>query len=263
MAVETKEDLRVLLSKLPEDARRTLPMILAPIERYEGLAEEMCKRFAVGPPNASKTKWTWKDKFRRLDLLIDGTRQLDQILDTLKSCNDGLLTIAPPAPGYYVSRAGNDQILETSDELQQSLPNASQRDQPLSVTSGDAASLVNGMSADFTSHEDGAQSDLQGSTQKLFHPMIELLHSTCIRVIRVIEKQYPDHKSAFQAIGNRLTVWGSGLFNGQVSLDQALCPQSIVSTARGLLRKTIAGTLADIAIILSELLHTFMKFLVV
>lgn len=260
MAIETAEDLEILLSKLPDDARRTLPMILAPMQKYNDLSERLFKKYGISPPNVTNTARTFKDKVRRVDLLIDGQRQLDQVLDTLKSCNDGLLTIAPPAPGYYVSLAGNDQILETSDELQHPILDASQREQLSSDTSQDATSLVNGRRAGLTSHNDGAQSNLQGSTRRVFRPMIELLHSTCLRVMRLIEKQYPDHKTAFRAIGDRLAIWGSGLFNGQVTLDQALNPKS---TARKLLRKNIAGTLADTAVILSKSLRASIRILVV
>ena len=249
MAIETSDDLKILLSKLPEDARRSLPMILAPMQKYGDLSEKLFRKYGIGPENKTDTKRTFKDHVRRVDLLVDGQRQLDQVLDTLKSCNDGLLTIAPPAPGYYVSLAGNDQILETSEELRYPTLGVSQREQPSSDTSQNVASLANRNSAGLTSHNDGGQSNLEEPTRRVFRPMIELLYSTCLGIIRLVQKQYPSHRMAFQPIGDRLAIWGSGLFNGQVTLDQALDAKS---AARKLLRKNIAGTLADIAIILSE-----------
>lgn len=259
MAIETEQDLQVLLSKLPEDARRNLPMILAPMQKYGDLSERLLEKYGIGPPNAGPIKRNFNGKLRRIDLMVDGHRQLDQVLDTLKSCNDGLLTIAPPAPGYYVSVTGDDQILETSDEPQHSILGSSQREQASSHTSEDAASPVIGRGAELTSHNGGAQSNLQGSAKRVFRPMIELLHSTCLRVIRLIGKQYQDHEIVCHAIGDRLAVWGSGLFNGQLSIDQAL---SSKSSARQLLRQNIAGTLADIAIILSKSLRVSVWILV-
>ena len=260
MAIETSDDLKILLSKLPEDARRSLPMILAPMQKYGDLSEKLFRKYGIGPENTADTRRTFKDHVRRVDLLLDGQRQLDQVLNTLKSCNDGLLTIAPPAPGYYVSLAGNDQILETSDERQYPTLDASQREQFSSDTSQNVASVANGSSARLTSHNDGGQSNLEGSTRRVFRPMIELLHSTCLRIIRLVQKQYPNHRIAFQPIGDRLAIWGSGLFNGQVTLDQALDAKS---AARQLLRKNIAGILADIAIILSKSVCAFIRVLVI
>ena len=260
MAIETNDDLVNLISKLPDDARRTLPMILAPIQKYEDLSERLFKKYGTGPPNATGPEGIF-NSVRRVNLSTAEAQQLNQALDTLKSCNDGLFTISPAVPGYYSNLAQSGQILEISDEYRDPLLDALQRYQRSSNNSQDVAPLVDGMRTEFTSHSDDAQSDLQESTRRVSRLMIELLHSTCVRVIRLIEKQYPDHKIAFQALGDRLAIWGSGLFNGQVSLDRALSPESIVSKARELLKKSITGTLADTAIILGEYSSGFSKVL--
>ena len=59
--------------------------------------------------------------------------------------------------------------------------------------------------------------------------------------------QYPNFKETFQGVGDRLEIWGTGLIQGQVSIDQAL---SQSSRATDMLRNNIAGTLADVAVIL-------------
>ena len=59
--------------------------------------------------------------------------------------------------------------------------------------------------------------------------------------------QYPSIKEIFQGIGDRLEIWGTGLFQGQVSIDQAL---NRSSRAIDLLRNNIAGIPADVAVIL-------------
>ena len=61
--------------------------------------------------------------------------------------------------------------------------------------------------------------------------------------------QDPNFKETFQGIGDRLEIWGTGLFQGQVSIDQALNQSS---RAIVLLKINIAGILADVAVILRK-----------
>ena len=89
----------------------------------------------------------------------------------------------------------------------------------------------------------------QESTKKFFHPVIELLYSTCLGVLRSMVVQYPNSRRTFQDIRDRLEIWGTGLFQGQISIDQAL---SQASRATHLLRNNIAGILADVAVILRK-----------
>lgn len=120
MNIESAEDLANLMQKLPANARESLNIILLPMVKYMKEAETLFKKYGINTPDPLDRKRSFSDKLKRIDLLIDGQRQLDDLLSTLKNCNDGLLTIAPPAPGYYVSLAGNDQILETSQDAQSS-----------------------------------------------------------------------------------------------------------------------------------------------
>jgi hypothetical protein len=228
MNVKDSDNLEDLMRKLLANARESLRIILRPMEKYMKEAETSFKKY-------------------------DEQRQLDDLLSTLKNCNDGLLTIAPPAPGYYVSLAGNHQILETSQGAQDSglddfyrpqlLQSASQ---PLATPrqSGETAAQRRVIAASEAAVPEASPA------VKVFHPVIELLYSTCLSVLDGIAVQYPAHKSIFKDITHRLSVWGSGLFLGKVSLDQMLDQRS---DAVILLKKNISGTLADVAIILGKL----------
>ena len=57
------------------------------------------------------------------------------------------------------------------------------------------------------------------------------------------------HKPVFQNVGDRLQIWGTGLFRGQISIDQAFDQKSKAVT---LLRSNIAGTLTDMAVVLRK-----------
>ncbi|KAI4176962.1 MAG: hypothetical protein LQ346_007752 [Caloplaca aetnensis] len=239
MGVETPEDFKTLITLLPADARESLPRILAPIEKYVGVAERLFVKYGISAPDATDVNRTLKDKMRRLNLLMDGQQQVHDILETLKNCNDGLLTIAPPAPGYYVSLAGNDPILETADQASDVLEGPQTRWQPaISTSDGREGSMSSDAQCIIP------PSPIQEPSRRVFHSVIELLHSTCLRVLRSIAERYPDHRTRFQEAGDRLQIWGTGLFHGQISIDQALNQKS---AAVKLLRNNIAGTLADIA----------------
>ena len=244
MGIETTDDIETLISMLPKDAQRSFPLILAPLHKYVKQSEQLFVKYGIRTPDTADSHHNFKDKLRRIDLLMDGHRQLNDILDTLKNCNDGLLTIAPPPPGYHVSLAGNDPIL-VDHEAQYTGLDAPQRPQPSQSTSDPQLSLP---SSDRRAETTSTIKTLaQESTKKVFHPVIELLHSTCLRVLRSMVVQYPNFKGTFQGIGDRLEIWGTGLFQGQVSIDQAL---NRSSRAIDLLRNNIAGILADIAVIL-------------
>ena len=118
MGIETSDDVESLISKLPGDAQRSIPLILAPMQKYVKLSEQLFVKYGIAPPNVVDSHRNFRDKLRRIDLLMDGQPDLYEILDRLKNCNDELLTIAPPPPGYYVSLAENDMTLELLDEAQ-------------------------------------------------------------------------------------------------------------------------------------------------
>ena len=253
MGIETSHDAKTLISKLPEDAQRSFPLILAPMQKYVKESEQLFVKYGIAPPDAADTHRNFKAKLRRIGFLMNGHRQLNDLLDTLKNCNDGLLTIAPPPSGHHVILAGNDPTVVDPEAQYTGLDAAQrpQRPQPPQSTSNPEISVPSSdRRAEPTpqmSRTSTTNTPAQESSEKAFHPVIELLHSTCLRVLRSIVMQYPNFKETFQSIGDRLAIWGTGLFQGQVSIDQAL---NRSSRAIDLLRNNIAGILADIAVIL-------------
>ena len=254
MGIENSEDIQNLMNILPLDARESLPSILFPLAKYVELAEKLFKRYGITSPHIADKQRSFKDKLRRVDLLLDGQRQLDDLLKTLKDCNDGLLTIVPPAPGYYVSLAGNDQILETSPESHDLRLEALQRQRgslPQSLQS--LQSPTQSSHAEFERGQNPAPDPAianQEKAPKTFCPVIELLYSTCLGVLRAMVVKYPIHQDDFSGLASRLAGWGTGLFQGSVTIDQALNTDS-----RGVtfLKRNISGTLSDIAVVLSKL----------
>ena len=252
MGIETSDDVSVLISKLPEEAQQELPSILKPMQKYVKLAEQLFVKYGISSSDTVNSHLNFRDKLRRIDLMMDGQQHLSDILDTLKNCNDGLLTIASPPPGYHVSLAGNDVALETLDEAQYTESDAPRRPQPPQSTI-QAFSSPNEDRPPETSAQNTSTSTIktpaQESTKKAFRPVIELLYSTCLGVLRSMVAQYPNSRGTFQDIRDRLQIWGTGLFHGQVSIDQALDQPS---RAIHMLRDNIAGILADVAVILRK-----------
>lgn len=254
MGIVTNKDIKTLIERLPEDARRTLPIILEPMMKYINLSEELFKKYRIGPSNASNRSWTLKDRIRRFDLQIDGKRQLDEILATLKDCNDGLVAIAPPAPGYYVSLTSNDQILETSGMTHSPEIDSAQQLQPPESSSSVSSAADRERRTEPTMEHSQNVDAVSGAAQKTFHPLVELLYSTCMNVLGSMMVQHQAHKGTIQAMTDRLRVWETGLFTGHISIDQALNQNR---NAVVMLRSNIVGILADIAVILSEPLHVY------
>ncbi|KAK3178085.1 hypothetical protein OEA41_000217 [Lepraria neglecta] len=225
MNIESAEDLTNLMQKLPANARESLDIILLPMVKYMKKAETLFNKYGINTPDPPDRNRSFSDTLKRIDLLIDGgQRQLDDLLGTLKNCNDGLLTIAPPAPGYYISLAGNDQILETSQDAQSLRLEDLQRPQPLqSASQSPSTPRQTGETTAqrrITAVSHAPVPPEPSPAAKVFHPVIELLYSTCLSVLRGIAIRYPAQKTNFQNIANRLNVWGTGMFRGQVSLDQ-------------------------------------------
>ena len=209
MGIETTDDVETLISKLPEGAQRSLPLILAPMHKYIKVAEQLFVKYGIVPPDTADSHHSFRDKLRRIDLLVDGHRHLNDLLDTLKSCNDGLLTIAPPRPGYHVSVAGNDPTLVVHeaqyterDSHWRSQPPQSASDPQLSLASSNRRAEIAAQSSSTSAIKTTAQE----SSKRVFHPLIELLHSTCLRVFRSMAMQYSDLKGTFQGVGDRLEI---------------------------------------------------------
>ena len=236
MGISTEEDTQALLARLPTNARDSLTVIIKPFEKHLKASDALFAKYGVGKPEAFEQKRPLKDRLRRLDLLIDGHRELGDLLDALKACNDGLLTIAPPAPGYYVSLASNDPILESSQPGQSS-ENSQQQD----------FSNFSDHRRRHGPHEDRSQH--QVNERKVFRPLIELLHSTVLNVLRDLLQNYPEHRTLFEPPAFRLALWGSGMFRGSITIDQALDQHSVAII---LLKENVCGTLADIAITIGK-----------
>ena len=252
IGIETSDDVSVLISKLSEEAQREVPLILKPMQKYVKLAEQLFVKHGISTSDTVNSHLNFRDKLRRIDLMMDEQQHLNDILDTLKNCNDGLLTIAPPPRGYHVSLAGNDLALETLDEAQYTESDAPLRPQPPQSTLQPLPSPMNDRSPETTPQNTSTptiKTPAQESTQKVFQPVIELLYSTCLGVLRSMVVQYPNSRGTFQDIGDRLQIWGTGLFQGQVSIDQALDQPS---SGIRLLRNNITGILADVAVILRK-----------
>ncbi|CAF9910035.1 hypothetical protein IMSHALPRED_008535 [Imshaugia aleurites] len=251
MGMEKDEDVETLISKLPEDAKMSLPTILAPMQKYVGVAEGLFVKYGITSRDTVESHRSFKERLWRVDLLTMGQQQLNEILDSLENCNDGLLTIAPPA-GYYFSLTGNDQVLERSDGTECLGLDILERPQPPQSTSQSFSPPTNDRLAETAPENIGTSAlnpPVQERSGKAFHSTIELLHSTCHRVLRSIVVQYPAHKEKFEGTGDRLAIWGTGLFRGKVSIDRALNQKS---KGISMLRNNISGILADIAVILRE-----------
>lgn len=252
MGIETSDDVETLISKLPEDAQKSFRLILAPMQKYIIVSEKLFVKYRIQSPDTVDSHQSFRAKLRRIDLLMDGQQHLNDILDTLKNCNDGLVTIAPPPPGYHISPAGDDSTLEISDEAQYTVVDDSRQPQPPQSTSQPFPRPTIDRRAETTPQNTNTPTikpQDQGSTKKVFHPVVELLYSTCLRILRSMVVHYPNSSENFQAVGDRLQIWGTGLFHGQVSIDQAFNQSS---RAIKLLRKNIAGVLADVAVTLRK-----------
>ena len=210
MGIETSDDVETLISKLPHEAQGSFPLILAPMHKYVEESDQLFVKYGIVPPDTADSHQNFRAKLRRMNLLMDGHRQLNDLLHTLKNCNDGLLTIAPPPPGHHVSLAGNDPTM-VGLEARSTEFDAPQRPQPPQSTSDPKLSVTSMLSIDKRAEikaQDLSTSNIeisaQESTKKVFHPVIELLHSTCLKGSMVV--QYPNFKRTFQGIGNRLEI---------------------------------------------------------
>ena len=255
MGLENSEDLATLLEKLPENARESLTSILAPMGKYLQQSQELFRKYGIEKPGQFGKRLNMQDKARRVAFLTDGERELTNLLNTLKHCNDGLLTIAPPAPGYYVSVSGNDPILESSHSGQH-LQNQEHSQFTQTESRPQQARLSHATGQDQTSPlwDDVASNSNDSLDTNVFHPVIELLFSTSLDVLRNTTVRYPTHRPSFEGVLYRLSLWGSGMFNGLITIDQVLNQRS---DSVNLLRNNIARILAEIAITLGQFHRCF------
>lgn len=235
MGLNHLEDLTLLLEKFPEDTQTSLLMILLPIEKYLKESQKMLDTFGICGPDQKTTPFGWKVLVKRLGFHYFAEDDLSVLLDTLKHCNDGLLTIAPPPPGYSVSLLANGPMQQSRNQAPAYVPQEA-------ITSQQPP-------LDPPARQDQAPPvivhDLQGAS--VFRPVIQHLYSTALDVLRSARVQYPSHKLQLDKVIHRLSLWGSGMFKGLITLDQAL---NRPSDSIVLLRNNIIGILAEVAITL-------------
>ena len=240
MGIESGGDLDKLFEKLSDSNQEALSAMLRPLVKYTRYAEEIADRYAVGRFHERGEKLLFKDRLRRLNFRFQGADELAQMLQTLKSCNDGLLTIAPPPPGYYSSLQNNDAVIIQSE----SDPVTSLRRIPplrSEVTSQNEQTTAGA--------SQNASNQFSKSKSMVYRPLIDLLYSTCMDSLKTLVLRFPGQRTRFEAIGDRLSTWGSGLFRFRVTIDQALNRRS---EAVSMLRNNVCGTLVDFLLVLGE-----------
>ena len=258
--------------KLPRSDRKRLLSILEPAVKHMRESSGSSPSSKLPDLIGKRTDKPWPFNSWRVsenaagpvDAPIEQKSLLFKTCKVLKECNDGLLSITPPPPGYFVKAINEESQLDVRpSQMTQSLglevlrgPEIvrSQRHVPVIE---EPSRTINQTSRPISvpSSNDG-QAMVEVSTNKGkvelsdddvgFRPMVELLYSTCLRVLRSISSTYPSCRHRFRNIADRLSLWGSGLFYGRCSLDQALDQRS---SAVILLKENLAGTLADVAVI--------------
>jgi hypothetical protein len=240
MGIENMNDLPLLIHKVPPAARESMQMILEPIGKYLDKSELLIEKYAIEKPGQFEGKVGWRDKLKRFEFFRHGEKELSELLDTLKHCNDGLLTIAPPPPGYFVSLSSNDPLLESSQPTQQSR----NREHSQFGNTGFQSQGTTWHTANIVSRQEQESGDNQD-----FHPVIEFLYSVSLDVLRTASVQYLNYETVIEKLVYRLSLWGSGMFQGPITIDQVLNQQS---DSVNLLRNNIAQTLAEIAVLLGQ-----------
>ena len=265
MKIRDYKDFRKLVIKLPRsDGERLLGILESVLEQMrEIIGSNLFSKLPALIGKQTDKLWpfnSWRVSENAAGPVGTPMKQKRLLIKTckvLKECNDGLLGITPPPPGYFVKAINNESQLDVRpSQMAQSLG--------LEVLQGPHFPVIEELSRTINqtsrpisapASNDG-QAMVEVSTNKGkvelpdddvgFRPMVELLYSTCLRVLRSISSTYPSCRHHFRDIADRLSLWGSGLFYGRCSLDQALDQRS---SAVILLKENLAGTLADVAAI--------------
>ena len=254
MGVQRAEDLKALSMKLPADAQRSPATILAPVQEYITLSDQLFEKYGVESANGMKKKWSFRAKLPRVDEFVNGHQGLEDMLAMLKNCNDELSEIVPLVPGRYVSLVGGGHVLVTTNDAQYLKLDTLLQPQPSSSEShSDSPTMNDGCAG--TAYQNviapTLDSPVEEPTEKVDRPVIQLLHSTCLGVIRSMAVQYLTHQEELNRIGDRLAIWGSGLFRAPVPIDEALLHHPDTRRMK-FLRGHIAGILADVTVALRE-----------
>lgn len=200
------------------------------MQRYTEKIDKMFAKYNIHgltPPVPIKTP---KQLLQRVDFAIDGQRRLNELLNVLKSCNDGLVQIVSPAPAYHDSRS--DQTLSSSD-----LPTQAQYSRiQTQIISPLPSPAIDPDHTQSPSHSTRGELETQ--------PILQLIHSRCTYCLRTIINQNPRYTLDLGHAADQLNLWASGMFTGRITLDQVLRGNS---TPKKILRDHIIGTLVDIA----------------
>lgn len=272
MRIGPYDGFRTLLVKFSRSDRKRLLSILKPAVKH--------MRESIGSSRSSKlpaligkrTDKPWPFNSWRVsetaagpaDAPMEQKSMLFETCKVLKECNDGLLSIPPPPPGYFVKAINDEsQVDVRPSQMTQSLglevlqgPEIIRSQRHFPIIEGPSRTINETSRPISVPSSNDGQAMVEVSTSEggvelpdndvAFRPMVELLYSTCLRVLRSISSTYPSCRHRFRNIADRLSLWGSGLFYGQCSLDQALdqCSSAVI-----LLKENLAGTLADVAVI--------------
>ena len=265
MRIRRWHDIRSLVVKFSRSDRERLLSILEPAVQHI--------RDSIGSSGSSKLPWPF-DSWRvsetaagSVDAPMEQKSLLYKTCKVLKECNDGLLSITPPPPGYFIRAIDDEsQVDVRPSQMTQSLglevlrgPEIVPSQRHLPAIEEPTHKVVQTSRPILASSSNDVPNMVEVSTSEgkvelpesdvAFCPMVELLYSTCLRVLRSISSTYPSCRHHFRSVADRLSLWGSGLFYGRCSLDQALDQPS---SAVFLLKENLAGTLADVAVIERE-----------
>ena len=116
------EDIEALIHELPEDARKVFLDVLTPFKKYLPLIERQYTKNGAETPNNQVKGQRLSANLRQVQSPMDGSERSDDILETLRSCNNGLIQIAPPAPtlaSWEMTRSYRHLV--KSDTLEQNI----------------------------------------------------------------------------------------------------------------------------------------------
>lgn len=215
MQISTTADLVQVASQLDSKPQAKMIRIYKDLQIWMQKADAMLKRFGLDPESVSRNQ-SFRSFSQRLKWTVVGLQELDGLLMTLHHLNEGLNTIAPPPPGYYVS------------------PNM----EPTGA--GVTSPQSNIPETDGTQPQSSVPADI-GEEPGTFQPTIRALFHSCLQTLRLLSSK-GDEKGWARTI-NELQLWGTGLFEDPLPLDNLLSLERLEA-----LRSHILGILADIGV---------------
>ncbi|KAI9718538.1 MAG: hypothetical protein M1812_003989 [Candelaria pacifica] len=237
-------DYRALKSQLPQSAQNDVLEILKGLHQWLESAEQLQARFGIQTLSGTVGSRDKKPMYMRLQWALSGHEKLRDLVDTLHALNNGLETIAPPPPGYFVHPTLE---LHTAPNPGGTTQQSSSSEQSIALSH----SAITGHGEVGSSNR--CDQDDRFIPSMLFHPTIEFSYTRCLECISIALPRLDGSANTSASIALlRLKLWGSSLFHGSTTLDQLLNPRTRDST---LLRDFIVGTLADIAVTLEYLLN--------